>query len=70
MLATDSAKKKQQRAVLAAASFLLAQRRALLAVSGKAVSLHSLPGHYGWYAALWCGVPGLLVVLVWLVAAP
>jgi phosphate transport system permease protein len=57
-------------AALAAVSFLLAQRRALLAVSGDASSLHSLPGHYGWYAALWCGVPGLLVVLVWLVAAP
>ena len=54
-------------AVLAAVSFWLAQRRALLAVSGDASSLHSLPGHYGWYAALWCGVPGLLVVLV---AAP
>ena len=53
-------------AALAAVSFLLAQRRALLAVSGDASLLHSLPGHYGWYAALWCGVPGLLVVLIWL----
>ena len=57
-------------AALAAASFWLAQRRALLAVSGDASSLHSLPGYYGWYAALWCSVPGLLVVLVWLVVAP
>jgi len=33
-------------------------------------TLHSLPGYYGWYAALWCGLPGLAVALVWLVAAP
>ena len=31
--------------------------------------LHSLPGYYGWYAALWCGVPGLVVALAWVVFA-
>jgi len=28
--------------------------------------LHSLPGHYGLLTAIWCGLPALLVFLVWL----
>jgi len=54
---------------LAAASFWLARRSALAASSG-AVRLHSLPGHYGWYAALWTAIPGLLVTCAWLAVAP
>jgi phosphate transport system permease protein len=52
---------------LAAASFWLGRRRALAAAGGRAASLQSLPGYYGWYAALWSGVPGLAVLLAWLV---
>ena len=51
---------------LAATSFWLGRRRALATVGGRASALRSLPGYYGWYAALWCGLPGLAVVLVWL----
>jgi phosphate transport system permease protein len=51
---------------LAAASFWLARRRVLAAAGGRAAALQSLPGYYGWYAALWSGVPGLAVLLVWL----
>jgi phosphate transport system permease protein len=47
---------------LATTSFWLGRRRALLAVDGRASALRSLPGYYGWYAALWCGLPGLVVV--------
>ncbi len=53
---------------LAAASFWLARRQALVAATSA--RLHSLPGHYGWYAALWCALPGLAVALLWLAAAP
>jgi len=35
-------------------------------VGGDASALHSLPGYYGWYTALWCGVPGLLALAGWL----
>jgi phosphate transport system permease protein len=28
--------------------------------------LHSLPGHYGLLTALWCGLPALLVIALWL----
>ena len=28
-------------------------------------ALHSLPSYYGYYAAMWCGVPALLVFALW-----
>ncbi len=49
--------------LLSVASFLLARQRAVAASGGDVAALRSLPGHYGWYAALWCGIPGLLVTL-------
>jgi phosphate transport system permease protein len=53
---------------LGAGSFWLARRSASLASAGA--RLHSLPGHYGWYAALWTALPGLAVVLLWVALAP
>ena len=50
---------------LAGASFALGRRRALAAAGGSPAGLHSLPGYYGWYAALWCGLPGLAVAALW-----
>jgi phosphate transport system permease protein len=52
-------------AALCAASFALGRQRARRIRSADGV-LHSLPGYYGWYAALWCGLPGLAVVVLWL----
>ncbi len=41
-------------------------RKKAFTVSGNNIrSLHSLPTHYGFFTALWCGLPALLVVLVW-----
>ncbi len=57
-------------AALAAGSFWLARRSALAAAAAGGVRLHSLPGYYGWYGALWCALPGIAVVAIWLVAAP
>jgi phosphate transport system permease protein len=56
-------------AVLAAACFEMGRRRALTAASGNVAALHSLPGYYGWYAALCCGLPGLVVLVLWTVSA-
>jgi phosphate transport system permease protein len=53
-------------AALAGASFWLGRRRALAVAGGRAASLRSLPGYYGWYCAIWSGLPGLLVLFVWL----
>jgi phosphate transport system permease protein len=52
-------------AALAAACFWLGRRRALAAAGGRASALQSLPGYYGWYAALWSGLPGLALLLAW-----
>jgi len=57
-------------AALALASFWLGRQRARNAAAGIRGSLHSLPGYYGWYAALWAGLPGLAMVLLWLLASP
>ncbi|MGF1527072.1 MAG: phosphate ABC transporter permease subunit PstC [Candidatus Competibacterales bacterium] len=50
---------------LCAFSYFLGRRRSLQSVDGKARQLHSLPSYYGFYVALWCGIPALLLVLVW-----
>ncbi len=49
-------------------SFVLGRQRAV-AVAGKSGglrALHSLPKYYGYYAALWCALPGLALLLLWL----
>ncbi|MBW2286908.1 MAG: phosphate ABC transporter permease subunit PstC [Deltaproteobacteria bacterium] len=51
------------------ASFVLGRRR-VLAMVERPVDLQSLPGYYGWYTALWCLVPGFVVVLGWMGSAP
>jgi phosphate transport system permease protein len=51
-------------ALLALAAFGLARSRALAGV-GRISELHSLPGYYGWYAALWSALPGLAVAIAW-----
>jgi phosphate transport system permease protein len=56
-------------ALLSASGYVLARRRVLALASGEIRRLHSLPSYYGWYAALWAGLPGLLVVLLWLLGA-
>jgi phosphate transport system permease protein len=50
-----------------AACFWLGRTRSLAAagVSSGEVRLHSLPGYYGYYVALWCLLPALALVFVW-----
>jgi len=49
------------------ASFTAGRRRSrrLGAAAGGVQLLHSLPQHYGYLAALWTGLPALLILLVW-----
>ncbi len=58
--------------VLAATAFVyeFGRRRALATVGGKARDLHSLPGYYGGYAALWALLPALAIMAVWLIVEP
>ncbi len=53
-------------------AFVAGRRRsyAVAEASGGIRSLHSLPGHYGLYTALWCGVPAILLLFAWKVAEP
>ena len=53
---------------LSVAGYYAGQRRSLRVASqaGGLQSLHSLPGYYGCYAALWTAVPALLLLLAWL----
>jgi phosphate transport system permease protein len=55
-------------ALLAAFSYYIGRKRSLaLATPLKrgGNNLHSLPGYYGYLVAVWCGIPALLVFLVW-----
>lgn len=53
--------------VISAASFVVGRKKAVLSVQGKIKDLHSLPGHYGWFAALASFLPGLFIALIWAV---
>ncbi|MFP5479227.1 MAG: phosphate ABC transporter permease subunit PstC [Alphaproteobacteria bacterium] len=56
--------------VLALAGFLLSRQRALATAGGNPRLLHSLPGYYGWNGAISVLVPGLLALILWLIAQP
>ncbi|MBK8162964.1 MAG: phosphate ABC transporter permease subunit PstC [Gammaproteobacteria bacterium] len=51
--------------ILSSIAFYLGRRRALSVAQGKVRNLHSLPSYYGYYVALWCGLPALLVAGIW-----
>lgn len=51
-------------ALFSGATFFAARRKALAAAGGRTVALHSLPGYYGGFVALWVGVPAALLVLI------
>lgn len=53
--------------LLAGIGFYFGRRRALAAVGTNLGKLHSMPNYHGRYVALWCGVPSLIVLLVWLI---
>jgi phosphate transport system permease protein len=52
---------------LVAIGLFFGRRRALSASGTNLNKLHSMPSYHGWYVALWCGIPSLLVLIVWLI---
>lgn len=52
--------------VLSAIGYQIGRKRALAGTGGEISGLHSLPSYYGAYVALWCALPALLVVGLWL----
>ncbi|MBT8090238.1 MAG: phosphate ABC transporter permease subunit PstC [Gammaproteobacteria bacterium] len=59
-------------AFMAVVSFYFGRRRSLAIVGGPSHGpvLHSLPGYYGYYVAIWCALPALALLAVWLFAEP
>ncbi|MGB5209704.1 MAG: phosphate ABC transporter permease subunit PstC [Gammaproteobacteria bacterium] len=53
-------------------AFLAGKRKAVaIAGTGRGSSaLNSLPGHYGLYTAIWCGLPALFLLFTWKVLEP
>ncbi|SFK61402.1 phosphate ABC transporter membrane protein 1, PhoT family [Nitrosomonas aestuarii] len=52
-------------AILTATGFYLGRRRALAVSAGDIRTLNSLPGYYGYYVALCCGIPAIFVFVFW-----
>jgi len=52
--------------ILTFLGFYLGRSRSVSLVEGRIRDLHSRPGHYGLYVALWCGIPSLVMVCLWL----
>ena len=57
-------------AVIGVAGYLAGSWRANALAGGKLSSLHSRPGYYGSFVAVWSMLPAVLVLLVWIVASP
>jgi phosphate transport system permease protein len=57
---------------MALASFYLGRGRSLTLAGGPSnkSSLHSLPGYYGYFTAIWCVLPPLLVIFLWVLIEP
>ena len=53
--------------VLSVIGYYMGRSTAVARNGGKARGLHSLPGYYGYYMALWCAVPSLLLAFLWLI---
>jgi len=53
--------------VLSVIGYYMGRSTAVARNGGKVKGLHSLPGYYGYYMALWCAVPALLLAVLWLV---
>lgn len=47
------------------AGYYMGRTRAMKSVDGNARVLHSRPHYYGYFVALWCGLPAILVLAVW-----
>lgn len=55
---------------LGAIGYLMGRGRALITANNTPRDLHSLPSYYGAYVALWAGIPGLALLMIWLIVQP
>ncbi len=55
---------------LSSLAYYLGRGRSLRLADGSVRVLHSLPSYYGFYSALWCGIPALILFAAWLFFEP
>lgn len=57
---------------MAVVAFYFGRSRSLALVGGasKSAALHSLPGYYGYFTVVWCLLPALALMLLWLLFEP
>lgn len=56
--------------LLTISGFYLGRSRSTKLVEDHIRKLHSMPGYYGLYVALWCGIPALVIAGLWLSFEP
>jgi phosphate transport system permease protein len=56
--------------LISAMVYRLGARQAMRLGGGTKGALHSLPSYYGYYVALWCGVPALILAAGWMIFSP
>ncbi len=56
--------------IIALIGFIVGRTRAMASADGNIRNLHSLPSYYGWNVAMFAVVPGLLVLLLWMLVQP
>jgi phosphate transport system permease protein len=57
---------------MSVAAFYIGRGRSVALVGGPrfGTALHSLPGYYGYFTAIWCLLPALAVLLAWVLIEP
>ena len=56
--------------LLSVIGYYMGRSRALVGVVGESRKLHSRPHYYGYYVAIWCGLPAALIFSLWLSLEP
>ena len=53
-------------ALFSTIAFWVGRKRSIVVANGRVRDLHSLPAYYGYYAAIWCGIPAFIIWCLWL----
>ena len=51
-------------------SFLYGRSRIRTITSTQSIKINALPNYYGYYLALWCAIPALVILLLWSIFEP
>ena len=51
-------------------SFLYGRSRIKTITSSQSIKINALPNYYGYYLALWCAIPALVILLFWSIFEP